>query len=80
VEGPAGLFRDIEHGARQEEFRKALSGSGVTITTVTSPDDLRAALYQTLVKSDYSGAGDIAGRDRCSPCRRCGVMRLRGRG
>jgi hypothetical protein len=50
TQGTEELFRDIEHGARQEEFRKSLPGGGITIETVTSPDDLRAALYQALVE------------------------------
>jgi hypothetical protein len=59
AEGPAELFRDIEHGARQEKFRNVVSGSGITIATVSSPDDLRAALYQALVKPggrEFGGA------------------------
>jgi WD40 repeat protein len=50
AQGPAELFRDIEHGARQERFRKSLPDSGLTVTTVTNPDDLRAALYQALIR------------------------------
>jgi hypothetical protein len=37
TEGPAELFRDIEHGARQETFRNELSASGITTATVSSP-------------------------------------------
>jgi hypothetical protein len=61
AEGPVGLFRDIEHGARQEKFRSSLRDSGITVTTVTSPDDLRAALYQALVQPGHSGFGGAAG-------------------
>jgi hypothetical protein len=62
AQGPAELFRDIEHGARQEAFRESLSDSGITVTTVTSPDGLETALYQALVQPGHSGSGGAAGR------------------
>jgi WD40 repeat protein len=62
TQGPAGLFRDIEHGARQEEFRKSLSDSGVTITVVTSPEGLETALYQALVQADRGRSDGGGGR------------------
>src|SRR5689334_3792660 len=34
TQGPTGLLRDVEHGARQEEFRRRLADS-VTTATVT---------------------------------------------
>jgi len=34
--GHGELFRDIEHGARQQVFRDSLSHSGITTATVTS--------------------------------------------
>ncbi|MGH3772047.1 MAG: DUF4062 domain-containing protein [Pseudonocardiaceae bacterium] len=61
AQGPAGLFRDIEHGARQEMFRNSLPGSGITVTTVSSPDDLCVALYQALVQPGHGGAGSAEG-------------------
>ena len=60
TQGPAELFRDISHGARQEQFRTSLLDSGITVTTVTTPDDLRAALYQALVKPSHV-ARDVSG-------------------
>jgi hypothetical protein len=60
--GPAELFRDIEHGARQEAFRKSLSGRGITVTKVTSPESLETALYQALVQPGRGGSGGAAGR------------------
>jgi hypothetical protein len=60
--GPAELFRDIEHGGRQEAFRESLSDSGITVTTVTSPENLETALYQALVQPGHGGSGEAAGR------------------
>jgi hypothetical protein len=60
AQGPAELFRDIEHGGRQEAFRTSLSERGITVATVSSPEGLSEALYQALVKPDL-GAGDAGG-------------------
>jgi WD40 repeat protein len=59
AQGAAELFRDIEHGARQETFRKSLPDSGITVTTVTNPEGLETALYQALVQLDR-GASDVS--------------------
>ncbi len=50
IEGPTGLLRDVEHGARQQAFRERLADSGVTTAFVTGPDGLEAALVQALVE------------------------------
>ncbi|MGH3805029.1 MAG: DUF4062 domain-containing protein, partial [Pseudonocardiaceae bacterium] len=58
TEGPWKLFVGSEHGARQQKFRNSLSDSGITICTVTSPDNLHVKLYQALVELDRAdGAG-----------------------
>ncbi|MFC5693629.1 DUF4062 domain-containing protein [Amycolatopsis mediterranei] len=46
--GPPALFRDLRYGARQEAFRQRLHDSGVTVTTVSSPDQLETELLQAL--------------------------------
>ncbi|MGC2238372.1 MAG: hypothetical protein WA584_19615, partial [Pyrinomonadaceae bacterium] len=61
AQGPAELFRDIEHGARQEAFRTSLSARGITVATVTSPEGLSEALYQALVTSNPHGVAGSRG-------------------
>lgn len=62
TQGPTELFRDIEHGGRQQAFRATLSERGITVATVTSPEGLSEALYQALVTLDHGGAvSDVRG-------------------
>jgi hypothetical protein len=48
TEGPAAMFADLQHGARQHAFRNRLTDSGVTTATVTSPAELETALLHAL--------------------------------
>jgi tetratricopeptide (TPR) repeat protein len=51
MDGPAALFRDPQHGARQEGFRQRLQDdSGVTAALVSSPGDLEAAVLHALTE------------------------------
>ena len=63
TQGPAELFRDIEHGARQETFRTMLPERGITVMTVISPEGLETALYQALVQPGHSGPGGTGRRE-----------------
>src|SRR3982750_2201250 len=48
TEGPAAMFADLQHGARQHAFRDRLAESGVTTATVTSPAELETAVLHAL--------------------------------
>ena len=48
TEGPAAMFRDPEHGARQQNLRSRLTDSGVTAAIVSNPGELETALLHAL--------------------------------
>jgi hypothetical protein len=58
---PAELLGELEHGGRQAAFRDSLAECGITIKTITNPDDLRAELYQALVRPDRGAVEVVAG-------------------
>src|SRR6185437_15706523 len=86
TEGPAAMFGDLEHGARQHAFRVRLEGSGVTTATVSNPAELEMALLQALtalrrpepqlISSRYTDAG----RARTAAGRRIWTIPARARG
>jgi hypothetical protein len=60
ADGPARLFRDTEHGARQEAFRARLTDeAGLVVGSVTNPDRLETLLLQALTELPRSTTTDI---------------------
>ncbi|MEV4637436.1 FxSxx-COOH system tetratricopeptide repeat protein, partial [Actinoplanes sp. NPDC049548] len=59
AEGPAGLFRDVRFGDRQEAFRQRLRDSGLTTVSVSSPDGLAAAVLQALTGLARPRSADV---------------------
>jgi tetratricopeptide (TPR) repeat protein len=49
AQGPARLFLDPQHGARQARFRQRLRDSGLTTTDVLSPDHAETLVFDALV-------------------------------
>ncbi|RSD08157.1 tetratricopeptide repeat protein [Amycolatopsis eburnea] len=70
TEGPPALIRDLEHGAKQEAFRKRLPDSGLAITMVSSPGELATKLERALNRVPRSLAEPkLAGRISNIPAR-----------
>jgi hypothetical protein len=50
TQGTRALLGDPRHGDRQEAFRQRLRNSGLTLKTVTTPQQLETELFQALVE------------------------------
>ena len=60
ADGPARLFRDVEHGARQEAFRARLTGeAGLVVGSVANPDRLETLLHQALTELPRATTADV---------------------
>ena len=64
TEGPAGMTRDHEYGARQEAFRRRLADSGVTTASVSSPAELETAVLHALTELRRPAPGSVAAGQR----------------
>jgi GAF domain-containing protein len=47
---PPGAVRDLEHGLRQEQFRRRLLEAGLTVAMVNRPEELEIRLLQALTE------------------------------
>jgi len=60
ADGPARLFRDVEHGARQEAFRARLTQeAGLVVGSVANPDRLATLLHQALTELPRATTADV---------------------
>jgi hypothetical protein len=57
TDGPAALFRDREHGDRQDAFRRRLLDEDLVVTEVSSPAELETAVLHALLELDGRRAG-----------------------
>lgn len=75
--GPAGLFLDPQHGARQRRFRERLLAENLVAATVCSPEELETRLLQALLHQSGSRSGR-AGDPLAEPKYRVYVSDSRG--
>ena len=54
--GPPALFRDLEHGPRQETFRRHVLGCGLTAASANSPGELAEKLARALSRLVTTGS------------------------
>jgi tetratricopeptide (TPR) repeat protein len=59
AEGPARMFRDLRHGARQEAFRARVNSAGLVTATVHGPDNLETLLHQALIRLPRARAASL---------------------
>jgi len=60
ADGPARMFRDLEHGARQEAFRTRLRDEAdLVIASVSSPEQLGLLLHQALRELPRARAAQV---------------------
>lgn len=57
--GPASLFTDTEHGARQVAFRERLADSGLVTATITDPSGLETAVLHALTRLDRATQNEL---------------------
>jgi hypothetical protein len=67
--GPRELHVDLQHGIRQDAFRKELREAGPTISMVASPQELQLNLLHALHELD--GTPDKRGSQGHSSMRPC---------
>jgi tetratricopeptide (TPR) repeat protein len=59
AEGPASLFLDPQHGARQLAFRKRVLDSGIIAAQVSTPDALETAVLHALERLPRARTSDV---------------------
>jgi hypothetical protein len=57
--GPKDSFVNFNHESRQEVFVPWLAGSGLTMTAVSTPEQLSAMLFQALMELSLASSGMV---------------------